>query len=109
MTDNQKAICHKIADHYGEEHQMLKAVEEMAELTQVIIKAVNDQPNDKFQAETMKDEMLSELADVIIMTEQLVKFVSDNDCMSDLNGMIKSKLYRQLERMERENDSKENF
>lgn len=105
MTEEQKVICHKIADRYGEEHQMLKAVEEMAELSQVIIKAVNDSPNDRFQAETMKDEMLSELADVIIMTEQLVKFVNDNDCMSDLNGMIKSKLNRQLERMERENDA----
>lgn len=104
MTEEQKAICHKIADHYGENHQMLKAVEEMAELAQAIVKAVNDPPNDKFQAETMKDEMLSELADVIIMTEQLVKYIDDNDCMSDLNGMIKSKLNRQLERMEREND-----
>ena len=104
MTEEQKAICHKIADHYGEEHQMLKAVEEMAELAQVIIKAVNDPPKDRFYAETLKDEFLSELADVIIMTEQLVKFVSDNDCMSDLIGMIKSKLNRQLERMECEND-----
>lgn len=104
MTEEQKAICYKIADHYGEEHQMLKAVEEMAELSQVIIKAVNDQPNDKFQAETMKDEMLSELADVIIMTEQLVKYVADNDCATLLDGMVNSKLNRQLERMEREND-----
>lgn len=106
MTDEQKAKCHKIAEHYGEEHQMLKAIEEMAELTQVLIKAVNDPPNDRFQAETMKDEFLSELADVIILTEQLVKFVRDNDCASDLNGMIKLKLNRQLERMESENDDR---
>lgn len=105
MTDEQKAKCYKIADHYGEEHQMLKAVEEMAELAQVLIKAVNDPPNDKFQAETMKDEMLSELADVIIMTEQLVKYVADNDCATILDGIINSKLNRQLERMERENDA----
>lgn len=104
MTEEQKAKCHKIAEHYGEKHQMLKAVEEMAELSQVIIKASNDPPNDKFQAETMKDEMLSELADVIIMTEQLVKYVADNDCATLLNGIINSKLDRQLKRMEREND-----
>ncbi len=71
----------------------------------MIIKAVNDPPNDKFQAETMKDEMLSELADVIIMTEQLVKYVADNDCETLLDGMVNSKLNRQLERMERENDA----
>lgn len=105
MTEEQKAKCHKIADHYGEEHQMLKAVEEMAELSQVIIKAVNDPPNDKFQAEMMKDEMLSELADVIIMTEQLVKYVADNDCATLLDGLVNRKLNRQLERMERENDA----
>lgn len=104
MTEEQKAKCHKIADHYGEEHQMLKAVEEMAELTQVLIKATNDPPNDKFHAETLKDDFLSELADVIIMTEQLVKYVADNDCEMLLDGMVNSKLNRQLERMEREND-----
>lgn len=102
MTEEQKVICHKIADRYGEEHQMLKAVEEMAELSQVIIKAVNDSPNDRFQAETMKNEMLSELADVIIMTEQLVKYVDDNDCATLLDGMVNSKLNRQLKRMEEE-------
>lgn len=105
MTDEQKAKCHKIAYHYGEEHQMLKAVEEMAELSQEIIKAVNDPPNDKSQAETMKDKMLSELADVIIMTEQLVKYVADNDCATLLDGMVNSKLNRQLKRMESENDA----
>jgi hypothetical protein len=104
MTDEQKAKCHKIADHYGENHQMLKAVEEMAELSQVIIKAVNDPPNDKSQAEMMKDKMLSELADVIIMMEQLVKYVADNDCATLLDGMINFKLKRQLERMEEESN-----
>lgn len=104
MTDEQKAKCHKIADHYGENHQMLKAVEEMSELAQVIIKAVNDPPNDKSQAEMMKDKMLSELADVIIMTEQLVKYVADNDCATLLGGMINVKLKRQLERMEEESN-----
>lgn len=104
MTEEQKAKCHEIADHYGEEHQMLKAVEEMAELSQVLIKAMNDPPNDRFYAQTLKDELLSELADVIIMTEQLVKFIDDGGCIAELHGMIKSKLNRQLERMEREND-----
>lgn len=102
MNDEQKAKCHKIAEHYGEKHQMLKAVEEMAELAQVIIKAVNDPPNDKSQAEMMKDEMLSELADVIIMTEQLVKYIDDNECFDILNDEIDTKLDRQLKRMEDE-------
>ncbi len=32
MNEEQKAICHKIADHYGENHQMLKSVEECQNL-----------------------------------------------------------------------------
>lgn len=104
MTDKQKAKCHKIADHYGEEHQMLKAVEEMAELSQVLIKVMNDPPNDRFSAKTLKDKLLSELADVIITTEQLVKFIGNSGYMAELHGMIESKLSRQLKRMEEESD-----
>ena len=107
MTDEQKAICHKIADHYGENHQMLKAVEEMAELTQAIIKYIDD------PAEW--NALLGELADVLIMAEQL-DYLTQNwvaplgyEHLSDVGHRISIKLNRQLERMERENDAKENF
>lgn len=101
MNDEQKAICHKIADHYGEHHQMLKAVEEMAELIQVIVKdmgySADPVPNREYYIE--------ELADVAIMIEQLVYA-----CNSNFNGSISLreaisyKLERQLRRMEDEND-----
>lgn len=102
MTDEQKAKCHKIADHYGEEHQMLKAVEEMAELTQAIMKYL-DNPAEW-------NALIEELADVLIMTEQLdyltQKWVAPLECvqLSDVGHRISIKLNRQLERMESEND-----
>lgn len=102
MTDEQKSKCHQIAEHYGEEHQMLKSVEEMAELTQAIIKYLDD------PAEW--DALIEELADVLIMVEQLdyltqrwvVPFGYEH--LSDVGHRISIKLDRQLERMEREND-----
>lgn len=45
MTDYQKSICYQIAENYGEQHQMLKSVEEMAELTQAIL----DEDDKEFQ------------------------------------------------------------
>lgn len=104
MTDEQKAKCHEIADHYGEEHQMLKAVEEMAELTQAIIKYLDD------PAEW--NALIEELADVLIMVEQLdyltQKWVAPlgyEHYLSDVGHRISIKINRQLERMERGNDA----
>lgn len=103
MTEEQKAICHKIADHYGEEHQMLKAVEEMAELTQAIIKYL-DGPAEW-------NDLLGELADVLIMAEQLDYLTQrwiaplGYEHLSDVGHRISIKLNRQLERMESENDA----
>jgi NTP pyrophosphatase (non-canonical NTP hydrolase) len=95
MTDEQKAICHKIADHYGEKHQMLKAVEEMAELTQAIVKTVH--------GDTLHEwDYPSELADVLIMVEQLQYMYDKSDGVFDgrVERFIDAKLSRQLKRME---------
>jgi hypothetical protein len=105
MTDEQKAKCHKIAEHYGEEHQMLKAVEEMAELTQMLIKAMNDPPKIQSDAYRLKANLIGELADVMILTEQLVKYIADSRCADLLNDEIDAKLNRQLKRMEDESNA----
>ena len=99
MTDEQKQKCHKIADHYGEQHQMLKAVEEMAELTQIIMKNETDEEG-KYLC-----DYIQELADVIIMIEQL-EYILNTEynylCQSALKSQITAKLNRQLKRMEDE-------
>jgi NTP pyrophosphatase (non-canonical NTP hydrolase) len=100
MTDEQKAKCHKIADHYGEEHQMLKAVEEMAELTQAIIKTVHGDTSHEW-------DYPSELADTLIMVEQLRYLYDNSDGVYDgrVERFIDAKLSRQLKRMEEESDA----
>lgn len=97
MTDEQKAKCHKIADYYGESFQKLKTVEEMAELTQAILK--------QRTYECSYTAFVEELADVCIMLEQMLYFCEKNHGGSKyLAETIDAKLNRQLERMEREND-----
>ena len=100
MTDEQKAICHKIADHYGKNHQMLKAVEEMAELTQVIVKTIHGDALHEW-------EYPGELADVLIMAEQLRYMYDNSDGVFDgrVEKFIDAKLNRQLKRMEDESDA----
>lgn len=100
MTDEQKAICHKIADHYGDEHQMLKAVEEMAELTQAIIKTIHGDALHEWYYP-------GELADVLIMVEQLRYMYDKSDGVYDerVERFIDAKLTRQLKRMEEESDA----
>lgn len=100
MTEEQKAKCHEIADHYGEEHQMLKAVEEMAELQQAIIKTVH--------GDTLHEwDYPGELADVLIMVEQLRYMYDKIDGKYDgrVERFIEAKLSRQLKRMEEESDA----
>lgn len=103
MTDEQKQTCHKIADHYGEHNQMLKSVEEMAELIQVIMKIIVERYDSEFYADALTDEFYSELADVYIMVEQL-QYIR-NKKKGTLNRMamyVNEKLKRQLKRMEDE-------
>lgn len=99
MNDKQKDICHKIADHYGKNHQMLKAVEEMAELTQVIVKTIHGDALHEW-------EYPGELADVLIMAEQLRYMYDNSDGVFDgrVERFIDAKLNRQLKRMEDENN-----
>ena len=100
MTEEQKAKCHKIADHYGEEHQMLKAVEEMAELTQAIVKGISGE-NPQY---SVNMNLIEEYADMMIMMEQLKFFMHSHGVLGAVRYNIEYKLNRQLERMEREND-----
>lgn len=78
----------KIATHYGLEHQKRKLVEEMAELTQDIMKG---------------KDIVEELVDVEIVLEQL-KFLlmEDDEVKEGYTDMREFKIERQLERMKEE-------
>lgn len=85
-TEFESGAVRDIAEYYGYEHQKLKAVEEMSELTAAI---------------SRKSEIgiIEEIADVQIMMEQLQLLCSGT---AEVNRIRKIKIDRQLKRMEDE-------
>ena len=73
-----------IADHYGKEHQTIKAMEELAELIQALAKG---------DTENIKEE----IADVRVMLEQ-IEYIYDIS-EEEITLRICSKLNRQMERI----------
>lgn len=69
---------------FGYEHQMHKAVEEMAELTNALMK--------HSMLRAKREDVISEIADVVICMEQLALYFGVNDVMAEKD--------RKLERLE---------
>ena len=84
----------QIADLYGRRHQCLKCLEEMAELSVEIAKYLESGVPDGLQHVPFRLEQ--ELADVIIMVEQLKYLVNS----AFVDQEIERKLERQMQRME---------
>lgn len=93
MTDRKKKKMKCIIDYYGKENQIAKAIEEMAELQQVLTKSLT-QPQD-----VVKTSVATELADVEIMLNQMKMIF---DCENDVDFWMGMKLSRQFERMAKE-------
>lgn len=91
MKSHQIETCRSIANHYGKEHQVLIAIEEMSELTKELCKY--------FRRYERKKEIIEEVADAQIMLEQLIELFGINN---EVDRMIDYKLNRQIRRMEQE-------
>lgn len=85
----------KIIEHYGAYRQISKAVEELIELSEVLIKDIN-------KAEIDKNRLLEEMADVTIMLEQLK--IIYNIRLLDMNDEIDRKVERTLKRVEADSE-----
>ena len=83
----------KIIEHYGAYPQISKAVEELIELSEVLIKDIN-------KGVLNKNWILEEIADVTIMLEQLK--IIYNIRLLDLNEEIDRKIERTMERIKSE-------
>lgn len=79
----------KIINHYGILSQHVVAMEEMAECIKAISKVIR---NPK-----VKDNLIEELADVQIMTEQLIEIYGVQD---EIAKIKQEKIERQLKRIE---------
>lgn len=98
MTDTQKQKCRTIFEHYGLDNQLRILQEECAELIQAASKYLRAQEAGKPIAQS-KAALLEEIADVMIMVEQIKGIFTG----TALDAMLESKLERQLGRIRSEN------
>ena len=85
MTDEMRFLCGDILNHYGEQHQQEKAIEEMAEL----ISAIKHKDRANY---------IEELADAGVMLEQLVQALSLEEKATYIKTQ-NNKILRQKERI----------
>ena len=99
---NNEAIK-KIADTYGYDAQSRQLIEEMAELTVAVNKFYRNigKPNAKtkvsLKAQYFITSIIEEIADVIIMLEQMKYLLQISN--EEIDEIIEQKLNRQLERI----------
>jgi hypothetical protein len=99
MTNEQKEKCAEIIVHYGVKKQRRQLCEECAELIQSAIKVDRLSEDGSLHMEAYS-HFCEELADAIIMIEQIRLTVSENL----VNSYIEQKLDRQMKRIEEENN-----
>ena len=87
-----------IFKHYGSEHQATKLVEESGELISAIARYKND------PSEGNCSQMYEEMADVILMLEQVVGSLNASDGRY-LAQMVMAKAHRQLARISLKKDA----
>ena len=96
MTDTPRQQAAKIIQHYGAQHQLVKLMEECAELIQQAAKCHDK--NSPYNA-----DFVEELADVRVMMMQFEAELYKSAYWADLYmTTISAKLRRQLERIESE-------
>lgn len=89
---NDIEICAKAIEKYGEDHQILKCVEELSELTKALCKYFDC--TDARLRPIVLDAIDEETADVEIMLQQL-KMIFRND------DQVRIKRVEKIERLER--------
>ena len=89
MTDiEMKIICEQLIDKYGEK-QVVVAIEELSELQKELCKALREKTN--------KENIIEEMADAIIMLNQMQMYFKISD--EELHQEISYKLNRTKERL----------
>ncbi len=91
---DRKEVYRKALVRWGKEGQMIAAIEEFSELTTILSKMlIGKMPLQSNQF------LVDEIADIIIMTEQLITMF---DCSSEVNKRINFKIKRLQERLDHE-------
>ena len=96
MTDYQRTKAYKIAKHYGLTKQKFQALQELNELSAVLLRRKDQIAN---RADHINN-LIDEIADVLVMIEQIKTLYHIDD--NDVSARITFKLNRQIERIEAE-------
>ena len=88
LNKENRERCSKVVRIYPKDHQMLLAMEELAELQHAISKYLR-------YGDT--EPLLEEYADVLVMMEQVRQMLNIDD--DEINKRAGKKLYRALERV----------
>ncbi len=93
-----KKIIDETMDRYGIERQSLVAMEELSELQKAISKLVrNPEKTKPLMFEGLRNNLIEEMADVIICMDQLKEFYGVDHC--EIQRVIDSKQKRQAKRL----------
>ena len=89
--DNQKSVYVKLIEKYKDK-QLIVAIEELSELQKELCRALRGKPN--------KEDIIEELADVLIMLDQLKIYFKIED--DEIRDIIDQKIERTKERLLKE-------
>lgn len=92
MIQENKIKCSQIYEYYGEDHQLMKLVEEASELVCATMKYLEN------KSEANLTHLAEEMADVRIMLRQTKTVAGDK-----VDEFVQYKLDRQLKRIKNEN------
>ena len=84
-----------IAANYGEDHQLNKLLEELGEAVTAVSRFTSERTSERL------GELSAELADVLVLVDQLASFYPD--LPRGIDAYRKAKVQRQLKRIEEEN------
>lgn len=104
MIDLREEKTRYILSHYGDTAQILKALEELAELQAElwkVYKYIQNGEKDFIKGASLLLDVQSEIADVLVMTGQIKQMLGITD--SEINRVINFKVSRTLQRT-RNND-----
>lgn len=95
-TTNRPEVLQECVNTYGAEAQVDMAVEEMSELTKALLKYRRKEAQGSKGLEAARENILEEVADVIIMLTQLIMIYGGRDLVQET---IENKVDRQIKRL----------
>lgn len=95
-TTNRPEVLQECVNTYGAEVQVDMAVEEMSELTKALLKYRRKEAQGSKDLEEARENILEEVADVIIMLTQLIMIYGGRDLVQET---IENKVDRQIKRL----------